>query len=451
MIKKVLIANRGEIARRIIRTCKQLGIQTVAVYSDADQNALFKKDADEAYHIGPSQVQQSYLQLDSIIEVAKQTNADAIHPGYGFLSESPAFAERCREENIIFIGPEADILRLMGSKIEARKAMIEAGVPVIPGTDRAVGSAEEAVRFAEEIGYPVMLKASAGGGGIGMEIVHSADGLKKAFENNSKRAASFFGDGAMFLEKHIQNSRHIEVQILADQHNHTIHLFERECSIQRRNQKVLEEAPSPSISEQLREQLGRTAVIAAEAIHYSNAGTIEFLVDESGKFYFLEMNTRIQVEHPVTEEITGVDIVKEQINIANNQVLSFKQEEIAIKGHAIEVRIYAEDPIRFFPSPGKITALELPEGKDVRNECAVTSGDTVTPFYDPMIAKLIVYGENRSEAIDKLEEALRQFNIEGIKTNILMLQEIITYEAFLKGNTQTSFLSKYYQPNSGGK
>lgn len=451
MIKKVLIANRGEIARRIIRTCKQLSIQTVAVYSDADENALFKKDADEAYPIGPAQVQQSYLQLDNIIEVAKKTNADAIHPGYGFLSESPAFAERCREENIIFIGPGADILKLMGSKIEARKAMIEAGVPVIPGTDRAVESAEVAIRFAEQIGYPVMLKASAGGGGIGMEIVHSADELQKAFENNSKRAASFFGDGAMFLEKHIQNSRHIEVQILADHHHHTVHLFERECSIQRRNQKVLEEAASPSISEQLREELGKTAVIAAEAIHYTNAGTIEFLVDESEQFYFLEMNTRIQVEHPITEEITGIDIVKEQINIANNKALSFKQEEITRNGHAIEVRIYAEDPIRFLPSPGTITKLELPEGEGIRNECAVASGDTVTPFYDPMIAKLIAYGKNRSESIHNLEVALHQFTAEGIKTNIPMLREIITYEAFLKGDTQTSFLSKYYQPNSGGK
>ncbi|WP_152658257.1 acetyl/propionyl/methylcrotonyl-CoA carboxylase subunit alpha [Oceanobacillus sp. CFH 90083] len=450
MIQKILIANRGEIARRIIRSCKQSGIKTVAVYSDADENALFKQEADEAYHIGPSQVQQSYLQLDKIMEVAKKTNADAIHPGYGFLSESPAFAERCREEQIIFIGPEADILRLMGSKIEARKAMIAAGVPVIPGTDHALESMDDAIRFAEQIGYPVMLKASAGGGGIGMEVVHSSEELQKAFENNSKRAASFFGDGAMFLEKHITNSRHIEVQVLADHHQHTVHLFERECSIQRRNQKVLEEAPSPSISEQLRRKLGETAVIAAQSIDYTNAGTIEFLVDESEQFYFLEMNTRIQVEHPVTEEITGIDIVKEQINIANHQALSLTQEEITRNGHAIEVRVYAEDPIRFFPSPGKITALELPEGEGIRNECAVTSGDTVTPFYDPMIAKLIVYGKNRPEAINKLEKALRRLKIEGIKTNIPMLQEIITYEAFQKGDTQTSFLSKYYQPNTGG-
>ncbi|WP_040985400.1 acetyl-CoA carboxylase biotin carboxylase subunit [Oceanobacillus jeddahense] len=450
MIQKILIANRGEIARRIIRSCKQLDIKTVAIYSDADENALFKQEADEAYHIGPSQVQQSYLQLDKMIEVAKKTNTDAIHPGYGFLSESPALAERCKEAGIIFIGPEADILRLMGSKIEARKAMIEAGVPVIPGTDRAVESAEEAVTLAERIGYPVMLKASAGGGGIGMEIVDSSEKLKKAFENNSKRAASFFGDGAMFLEKHITNSRHIEVQVLADHHQHTVHLFERECSIQRRNQKVLEEAPSPSISEALRKELGKTAVIAAEAIHYTNAGTIEFLVDESEQFYFLEMNTRIQVEHPITEEITGIDIVKEQISIANHQKLPFTQEDITRKGHAIEVRIYAEDPVRFFPSPGKITTLELPHGKNVRNECAVASGDTVTPFYDPMIAKLIVYGENRSESVEKLEKALLQFKIEGIKTNIPMLQEIITYEAFKKGDTQTDFLSKHYHPDRGG-
>ncbi|GAA0338288.1 acetyl-CoA carboxylase biotin carboxylase subunit [Oceanobacillus oncorhynchi subsp. oncorhynchi] len=450
MIQKVLIANRGEIARRIIRSCKESGIRTVAVYSEADENALFKQEADEAYPIGPSQVQQSYLQLDKIIEVAKKTNADAIHPGYGFLSESPSFAERCKEEEIIFIGPEAAILSLMGSKIEARKAMIAAGVPVIPGTDRAVESLEEAVTFAEQIGYPVMLKASAGGGGIGMEVVHTSDELRKAFENNSKRALSFFGDGAMFLEKHITNSRHIEVQVLADCHQHTVHLFERECSIQRRNQKVLEEAPSPSISEALRMKLGETAVIAAEAIDYTNAGTIEFLVDESEQFYFLEMNTRIQVEHPVTEEITGIDIVKEQIRIANQQALSFTQEEITRNGHAIEIRVYAEDPIRFFPSPGKITALELPEGAGIRNECAVTSGDTVTPFYDPMIAKLIVFGENRAEARNKLEKALGRFKIEGIKTNIPMLQEIITYEAFKKGNTQTNFLSKYYQPTTGG-
>ncbi|WP_080874540.1 acetyl-CoA carboxylase biotin carboxylase subunit [Oceanobacillus timonensis] len=450
MIEKVLIANRGEIARRIIRSCKQLNIQTVAVYSDADENALFKQEADEAYHIGPSQVQQSYLQLDKMVAIAKKAHADAVHPGYGFLSESPAFAERCKEEGIIFIGPEASILRLMGSKIEARKAMIAAGVPVIPGTDRAVESAEDATRFAEQIGYPVMLKASAGGGGIGMEIVHSSVELQKAFENNSKRAASFFGDGAMFIEKQITNSRHIEVQVLADHHQNTVHLFERECSIQRRNQKVLEEAPSPSISEELRRKLGETAVIAAQAIHYTNAGTIEFLVDESEQFYFLEMNTRIQVEHPVTEEITGMDIVQEQINIANDQKLPFAQEEITRQGHAIEGRIYAEDPVRFFPSPGKITTLELPQGEGVRNECGVTSGDTVTHFYDPMIAKLIVHGENRSEAIHKLEKALQQFKVEGIKTNIPMLQEIITYEAYKKGDTQTNFLDKYYQPNTGG-
>lgn len=451
MIKKVLIANRGEIARRIIRTCKRLGIWTIAVYSDADEHAPFKGEADEAHPLGASQVQKSYLNLDKIIEIAKKTKADAIHPGYGFLSESPSFAARCTEENIIFIGPSADVLKQMGSKIEARSAMKNAGVPVVPGTDTAVSSVEEAIRCAAEIGYPIMLKASAGGGGIGMEIVNSDEELKQAFENNSKRAATFFGDGAMFLEKQLPNSRHIEVQILADSHQQTVHLFERECSIQRRNQKVLEEAPSPAVSESLRKKLGDTAVTAAQAINYTNAGTIEFLLDEFDQFYFLEMNTRIQVEHPVTEEITGIDIVEQQIHVANQKPLSFTQEEISRSGHAIEVRIYAEDPVRFLPSPGKITALNLPEGEGVRNECAIKEKDMVTPFYDAMIAKLIVFGENRIEAIKRLQKALGQYRIEGIKTNLPMLEEIITYPAFEQGNTKTTFLNTYYQPNSGGE
>lgn len=446
MIKKILIANRGEIAARIIRTCHKLGIETVAVYSEADQQAPYVNMANESYLLGPPRVNESYLKAEKIISIAKNTNVDAIHPGYGFLSENGDFVEACEAANLIFIGPKSNIMRQMGSKIEARKAMEDAGVPIIPGTRESVGTSEEAIDIAKKIGYPIMLKASAGGGGIGMQIVNSEKELKEAFQSNSKRAESFFGDGAMFLEKKLENARHIEVQILADQHGNVVHLFERECSIQRRNQKVIEEAPSPFISKNIRDEIGHSAVKAANTLGYTNAGTVEFLVDQQGKHYFLEMNTRIQVEHPITEEITGLDIVAEQINIADNKKLNYTQKDLKIQGHAIEARIYAEDPKTFFPSPGQITTFAPPEKEYIRLETAVTSNYEVTPFYDPMISKLIVKGVDREEAMSMLRDALSNFKIEGIKTNIPMLISIVNNEKFKKGNTTTAFIEENYLP-----
>lgn len=447
MINKVLIANRGEIAARIIRSCKKLGIQTVAIYSEADQKAPYVSMADESFLVGPPRVDESYLNVDKIILISKEANVDAIHPGYGFLSENDQFADKCKEEGITFIGPSSNVMKQMGSKIAARGAMKKAGVPTVPGTEGAVESAEEAVGIASEIGYPIMLKASAGGGGIGMQVVQSDDELTKAFASNSKRAQTFFGDGSMFMEKKLDNARHIEIQILADELGNVIHLFERECSIQRRNQKVVEEAPSTFISDKTRQAMGKAAVNAAKSLGYTNAGTIEFLVDAQENFYFLEMNTRIQVEHPVTEAITGLDIVEEQLHIANGKRLTKNQTDLMIDGHAIEVRIYAEDPVTFFPSPGHITTFETPKGEHVRNETAVTSDYDVTPFYDPMIGKLIVKGSTRNEAIDLLKKALLQYKIEGIKTNIPMLLKIMDNDHFKKGNTTTAFVEQHYLPS----
>ncbi|WP_216829351.1 acetyl-CoA carboxylase biotin carboxylase subunit [Alkalihalobacterium elongatum] len=445
MFQKVLIANRGEIALRIIRTCQRLGIKTVAVYSEADAESLHVKHADEAYLIGKPRVNESYLNLEVILEKAKEAGVDAIHPGYGLLSENSNFAKRCKEEGITFIGPSPDVIASMGSKIEARKAMEQAGVPVVPGITRPLADADEAVQIANEIGYPVMLKASAGGGGIGMQVVRSDEEIQKAFEGNQKRATDFFGDGAMYVEKFVENPRHIEIQILADQSGNTLYLWERDCSVQRRHQKVVEEAPSPFLDEETRRKMGEAAVRAAKAIGYENAGTIEFLVDEDKNFYFLEMNTRLQVEHPVTEEITGLDLVEQQLKIAFGQLLELKQEDVQKQGHAIEVRIYAEDPKTFFPSPGKITAFQLPEQPFVRNECAVSEHSVVTPFYDPMIAKLIVKGEDRTEAIEFLQEALKSYVVEGIKTNIPMLQTVAEHPSFIAGDVTTNFVSEKLQ------
>ncbi|WP_027410434.1 acetyl-CoA carboxylase biotin carboxylase subunit [Anoxybacteroides tepidamans] len=448
MFSKILIANRGEIAVRVIRTCQKLGIQTVAVYSEADADSLHVKCADEAHLIGKPRVSESYLNIEKIIEVAKATKAEAIHPGYGLLSENPTFARRCEEEGIVFIGPNADVIARMGSKIESRKTMAEAGVPIVPGISHPLQDADEAAKIAESIGYPIMLKASAGGGGIGMQVVHNGEELRKAFEGNQKRAASFFGDGAMYLEKYIANPRHVEIQILADQHGNCLYLWERECSIQRRHQKVIEEAPSPFLDEETRRKMGETAVRAAQYIGYTNAGTIEFLVDEEKNFYFLEMNTRLQVEHPVTEEITGLDLVEEQLRVAAGEKLRYTQEDIRCEGHAIEVRIYAEDPKTFFPSPGTLTAFELPEGEYIRNETAVATGMTVTPFYDPMIAKLITKGGTRQEAIVRMLQALDAYRIEGIKTNIPMLKEVLSHPEFQAGHTTTHFVNIHLHKSS---
>ncbi|MBN6188288.1 acetyl-CoA carboxylase biotin carboxylase subunit [Aneurinibacillus sp. BA2021] len=446
MFSKVLIANRGEIALRIIRTCKRLGIQTVAIYSEADVDSLFVRQADESYCIGKPSVNQSYLNADEIIRVAKRSGAQAVHPGYGLLSENADFAKECLNEGLVFIGPSPEIIASMGSKIEARKTMKKAGVPVIEGIDTSLDNEEEACMAGKAIGYPLMLKASAGGGGIGMQLVHSEEELIKAFAGNKKRAECFFGDGAMFLEKYIGEPHHIEVQILADSHGNVIPLWERECSVQRRNQKVVEEAPSPFISEETRTKMLDAAVRAARHIGYSNAGTIEFLVDREQNFYFLEMNTRLQVEHPVTEEITGLDLVEEQLKVAFGERLSISRSEVQRKGHAIEVRIYAEDPKTFYPSPGKITKFELPTGEGIRNECAIEAGSQVTPFYDPMIGKLIAWGVTRNEACIRIKRALEDYKIEGIKTNIPMLIKTVSHEQFLSGYTTTDFVNEYYLP-----
>lgn len=451
MFEKILIANRGEIAVRIIRTCIKFGIKTVAVYSDADKDALHVQMADEAYHIGGSRVNESYLNIDKILEAAKLSNAEAIHPGYGLLSENASFAEKCEEAGIVFIGPSPEVIRNMGSKIEARKTMEEAGVPIVPGIAYPLTDAEEASLVAKKIGFPVMLKASAGGGGIGMQIAHNEEEIRKAFAGNQKRATDFFGDGAMYVEKLISEPRHIEIQILADKYGQVLYLWERECSIQRRHQKVIEEAPSPFLDEETRKKMGEAAVKAAKAIGYTNAGTIEFLVDENKNFYFLEMNTRLQVEHPVTEEITGLDLVEWQLRIASGEQLPFEQSQIKRLGHAIETRIYAEDPNTFFPSPGKITSMKIPEGEYVRHDLAVQENSNVTPFYDPMIGKLIVKGDNRSEAIERLEKALNEYKLEGIKTNIPMLLQVVGHEAFKEGKTTTNFVKEYIQTKKIGK
>lgn len=446
MFKKVLIANRGEIARRVIRTCKRLNVQTVAVYSEADAESLHVKEADEAFCIGKPPVAQSYLNIDRILEVAKESGAEAVHPGYGLLSENAEFAKRCTEAGLVFIGPSADVIASMGSKLEARKTMKAAGVPIVEGVETPVKDVTEAIEIASRLGYPIMLKASAGGGGIGMQLVENAEELAKAFEGNQKRAQSFFGDGTMYMERFIANPHHVEVQIIADHDGNVVPLFERECSIQRRNQKVVEEAPSPFISEETRKSMLDVSVKAVQHIGYVNAGTIEYLVDAEQNFYFLEMNTRLQVEHPVTEEITKLDLVEEQLKIAAKQPLAFTRDSIQRKGHAIEVRIYAENPSTFFPSPGTITAFELPTGEGIRHECGVEAGTTVTPFYDPMISKLVVWGETRAIACERLIEALKAYKVEGIQTNIPMLLKTVTHEQFLKGYTTTKFVDEYYLP-----
>lgn len=442
MFQHLLIANRGEIARRIIRTCKRLGIKTVAVYSEADKDALHVQEADAAYHIGGANVSESYLNMEAIIKVAKKTKTDAIHPGYGLLSENAVFADRCRKEGIAFIGPSAEAIQQMGNKIEARKVMEQAGIPIVPGVSSPLHDADEGVRKARSLGYPVMLKASSGGGGIGMQIVQNDEELYSAFEGNQKRAKSFFNDGTLYMEKVIEHARHIEIQVLFDSFGHGVHLFERDCSLQRRHQKIIEEAPAACLDETVRHQMAKMALKAAQAIGYENAGTIEYLVDQDQQFYFLEMNTRLQVEHPVTEEITGIDLVEEQLKIAASEPLSFNQEDIHQIGHAIEVRIYAEDPVTFYPSPGTITQLTTPRAPYIRHETSVTRGSVMTPFYDPMIAKMIVYGDTRKLAIERLKAALQAYEIEGIKTNLPLLREMVESSNFLHAGITTDFLMK---------
>ncbi|MGT2743213.1 acetyl-CoA carboxylase biotin carboxylase subunit [Streptococcus plurextorum] len=449
MFKKILIANRGEIAVRIIRAARELGIATVAIYSEADREALHVALADEAVCVGPAKSIDSYLNMNAVLSAAIVTKAEAIHPGFGFLSENSKFATMCEEMNIKFIGPSGSVMDRMGDKINARAEMIKAKVPVIPGSDGEVFTTEEALAIADKLGYPVMLKASAGGGGKGIRKVESRHDLAPAFESASQEAKAAFGNGAMYIEKVIYPARHIEVQILGDSFGQIVHLGERDCSLQRNNQKVLEEAPSVAIGKTLRSQIGQAAVRAAQAVNYENAGTIEFLLDETlGEFYFMEMNTRVQVEHPVTEFVTGVDIVKEQIRIAAGQALSVTQEDICITGHAIECRINAENPkFNFAPSPGKITDLYLPAGGvGLRVDSAVYNGYTIPPYYDSMIAKIIVHGENRFDALMKMQRALYELDIEGVITNAEFQLDLISDKRVVAGDYDTSFLMETFLP-----
>ena len=450
MFRKILIANRGEIAVRIIRAARELGIETVAVYSTADKEALHTLLADEAVCIGPAKSTESYLNMNAVLSAAVLTGSEAIHPGFGFLSENSKFATMCEEVGIKFIGPSGSVMDMMGDKINARAQMIKAGVPVIPGSDGEVHTAEEALEVADRIGYPVMLKASAGGGGKGIRKVERAEDLVPAFESASTEAKAAFGNGAMYLERVIYPARHIEVQILADQFGHVVHLGERDCSLQRNNQKVLEESPSVAIGKTIRDQIGSAAVRAAESVGYENAGTIEFLYDEGkGEFYFMEMNTRVQVEHPVTEFVTGIDIVKEQIKIAAGQELSVRREDIQISGHAIECRINAENPaFNFAPSPGKITNLYLPSGGvGLRVDSAVYPGYTIPPYYDSMIAKIIVHGENRFDALMKMQRALYELEIDGVMTNSDFQLDLISDSNVIAGDYDTAFLMEKFLPN----
>ena len=443
MIRKVLIANRGEIAVRIMRSCREMGIRTVAVFSEADRTSRHVMYADEAYLIGPAIATNSYLNIEKIIEVAKASRADAIHPGYGFLSENATFARRCEEEGIIFIGPRPETIEMMGDKIEARKCMEKAGVPIVPGTEEPLQSVEEAIELCNKIGYPVMLKASMGGGGKGMRLIHNEGEVEEAYNMARSESLSSFGDNTVYLEKFVEEPHHIEFQILGDNHGNAIHLFDRECSIQRRHQKIVEESPSPFLTPELREEMGRCAVRAAKAVNYSGAGTIEFLVDKHRHFYFLEMNTRLQVEHPVTEEVVGVDLVKEQIRVANDEVLHLKQEDIRQRGHAIECRICAEDTENnFIPSPGIIKQLMEPNGIGVRIDSYVYEGYEIPIYYDPMIGKLIVWATTRQYAIERMRRVLYEYKITGLKTNLNYLKRIMHNPDFVRGEYNTLFIEK---------
>lgn len=446
MFKKILIANRGEIALRVICACKELGIQTVVVYSEADRYSLPVRFADEAVCIGPPRSSESYLNVASIIAAAEITNAEAIHPGYGFLAENAAFADVCQASKITFIGPRPDVMRLMGDKDKARKAMAQLGLPVLPGSDGVLQSEAQALEAAEKIGYPVMVKASAGGGGRGMRVVHTQDELMPAVRTAQNEATAAFGTPDVYLEKYIASPRHIEFQILADEHGKVVHLGERECTIQRRHQKLLEESPSTQMTPQMRKRVGHQVVKALKEVGYTNAGTVEFLMDEKKELYFLEMNTRIQVEHPVTELVTGLDLVKKQILIAAGEPLSMEGETVGLRGHAIECRICAENPETFAPSAGKITGFHVPGGTGVRVDTAAYAESVVPPYYDSLIAKLAVHGDSRLEAINRMERALEMFIVEGISTSIPIHEKIMADPDFRAGNFDTRFLTRF-MPN----
>ncbi|MCY7375837.1 MAG: acetyl-CoA carboxylase biotin carboxylase subunit [Pyrinomonadaceae bacterium] len=453
MFKKILIANRGEIACRVIRACRDMNILTVAVYSAADRDALHVRMADEAYFIGAPPSNESYLRGEKIIEVAKKSGAEAIHPGYGFLSENADFVRKVTAENLVFIGPSPDAMDAMGGKISARKIAIEANVPIVPGTTEPLETYEEAQRIAAQVGYPIMLKAAAGGGGKGMRFVPSAEDLKSAYENSKSEALASFSNDEVYIEKAVVRPRHIEIQVFSDKHGNHVHLGERECSIQRRHQKVVEECPSPINSKELRAAMGMSAIKVARAVNYVGAGTVEFLVsDETREFYFLEMNTRLQVEHPVTELVTGIDLVREQIRVAFGEKLSFTQDEIKWETHAIECRVYAEDPENnFLPSPGKITRLRVPQGNGVRDDGGVYEGAEVSIYYDPMISKLAVFGKNRAEAIDRLRRALREYEVGGIKRTLPFIREIVEDEEFIAGNLDTGFITGFNERRKAKK
>ncbi len=441
MINKVLIANRGEIAVRIIRACREMGIETVAVYSEADKEALHTQLADESICIGPAASSESYLSMERIISATVVSGADAIHPGFGFLSENSRFVELCEKCNITFIGPSAKVIRKMGNKSEARNTMIAAGVPVIPGSTQPIYDAKTGASIAKDIGYPVMIKAALGGGGKGMRVANTAQEFETSFQTAQKETQMAFNDNTMYIEHFVQHPRHIEFQILADKKENVIHLGERDCSVQRNHQKMIEESPCIAISQELRQKMGEAAIKAAKAVSYENAGTIEFLLEKNDNFYFMEMNTRIQVEHPVTEWVTGVDLIKEQIKIASGKPLSYRQEDITITGHAIECRINAENPEKNFrPSPGTITDMYLPGGKGVRIDSAIYSGYLVPPHYDSMLAKLIVHAENREEAIKKMQSALGEIIIEGIDTNVDYQYEIMNHPDYLSGEIDIEFI-----------
>lgn len=445
MLKKILIANRGEIAVRIIRACREMGIRTVAIYSEADKEALHTKLADESICIGPAPSNKSYLNMKAILEAICLTGSDSVHPGFGFLSENVTFAKMCEEIGIKFIGPNYKLIELLGNKSKAKETMKNVGVPVVPGSEGIINSKKEAIELAEKIKYPVILKASAGGGGRGIRVAYSKTELEKEYDIVKQEAKVSFNDDSIYIEKFIENPRHVEIQVLADEKGNCIHLGERDCSIQRRNQKVLEETPSQILNEETRKKMGEIAVKAVKEIGYSNAGTIEFLVDKNKDFYFMEMNTRVQVEHPVTEMVTGVDIIKEQIKIASGEKLSYKQEDIKIKGHSMEVRINAENPEKnFMPAPGMITGLHLPGGNGIRVDTAIYDGYNVPPTYDSMLAKLIVYGKNREESILKMRSALSETVIEGITTNIDFLLKILNNKDFQDNDYDTSFIAKNF-------
>ncbi|MCL5005524.1 MAG: acetyl-CoA carboxylase biotin carboxylase subunit [Acidobacteria bacterium] len=443
MFKKILVANRGEIAVRVMRACREMGIPSVAVYSEVDRKALHVRYADEAYAIGPAASTESYLRIDRIIDAARQAGADALHPGYGFMAENPDFARACRDAGIVFIGPSAEAMELMGSKTTSRHTLVQAGLPVVPGTDMNLEDLREVRRVAQELGYPVMLKASAGGGGKGLRLVRSPAELDAAYREARSEAQNAFNDPSVYLEKYLDRPRHIEIQLLGDAHGNLIYLGERECSLQRRHQKVLEECPSPLLDADLRRRMGETAVRIGKLANYTNAGTVEFLVDQNRNFYFLEMNTRLQVEHPVTEVVVGIDLVKEQIRIAAGRRLEWRQEDVRLRGAAIECRIYAEDPARgFFPSPGLITRLAIPSGPGVREDSGVYEGWQVPLEYDPLLAKLIVWGTDREQAVGRMRRALSEYEVAGVKTNLQFFRQLVVHPEFAKGQIDTGFIDR---------